>query len=59
MRQCLQTGTPFGNYRFREQIEQMLGRKVDFSKRGRPKKLGENGDQEGQPPAVQIPLEGV
>jgi putative transposase len=37
MQQCLQTGTPFGNDRFREQIEQTLGRKVGFSKRGRPK----------------------
>jgi len=59
MRQCLQTGTPFGNDRFREQIEQTLGRKVGFSKRGRPKKPGEEGDTEGQLPAVQMSLDGV
>ncbi len=34
---CLQTGTPFGNDRFREQIEQVLKVKVGQSRRGRPK----------------------
>ena len=35
---CLQTGTPLGNGRFREQIETALGRKVGQSQRGRPRK---------------------
>jgi len=38
VRACLQTGTPLGNDRFREQIEQTLGVKVGYSARGRPKK---------------------
>jgi putative transposase len=38
VRECLQTGTPLGNHRFRTEIEQALGRKVGFPKRGRPKK---------------------
>ena len=45
MRKCLQTGTPFGNDRFREKIEQTLGRKVGFSQRGRPKKPREDSDK--------------
>jgi len=35
---CLQTGTPFGNDRFRAQIEQALDVRVGYSTRGRPKK---------------------
>jgi len=37
LRQCLQTGTPLGNDRFREQIEATLQVKVGQSKRGRPR----------------------
>jgi putative transposase len=39
VRSCLQTGTPLGNDRFRLQIEQALGVRVDYSRRGRPKNL--------------------
>jgi putative transposase len=38
LRACLQTGTPLGNDRFREQIEQALNVRVGYSSRGRPKK---------------------
>ena len=38
LRDCLQTGAPLGNDKFREQIEATLGRKVGASRRGRPKK---------------------
>ena len=37
LRASLQTGTPLGNDRFREQIEQQLGRKIGYSHRGRPR----------------------
>lgn len=37
LRVCLQTGTPLGDDRFREQIEQTLDRKVGFARRGRPR----------------------
>jgi putative transposase len=37
VRSCLQTGTPLGNDRFRLQIEQALGVRVGYSRRGRPK----------------------
>ena len=37
VRACLQTGTPLGNDRFREQIEQALDRKVGNARRGRPR----------------------
>jgi putative transposase len=47
MRECLQTGTPLGNDRFHVQIEQVLGRSVGFSKRGRPKKPAEEKDAAG------------
>jgi putative transposase len=43
VRACLQTGTPFGNDRFREQIQRTLGRKVGYSKRGRPVKSADDG----------------
>lgn len=36
-RAALQTGTPLGNDRFRSEIESQLGRKVGFSRRGRPR----------------------
>ena len=42
IRACLQTGTPLGNDRFREQIEQALQVKVGYSRRGRPQKSKEN-----------------
>ncbi|WP_157753632.1 hypothetical protein [Ghiorsea bivora] len=32
------TGTPFGNDRFKQEIEAVLGKKVGQSKRGRPAK---------------------
>jgi len=51
LRACLQTGTPFGNGRFTEQIEQTLGRKVGFSKRGRPKKPPGSKDKRDPSPA--------
>jgi len=35
-RDALQTGTPLGNDKFREQIESVLKRKVGYSRRGRP-----------------------
>lgn len=38
LRAALQTGTPFGNDRFREQIENILERKVGYLHPGRPKK---------------------
>jgi len=37
IRSCAQTGTPLGNERFRAQIEQMTGRRVGQSCRGRPR----------------------
>lgn len=37
LRACLQTGTPLGNDRFRAQIEQALGTRVGYNRRGRPK----------------------
>jgi len=39
---CLQTGMPFGNDRFRRQIEQTLGRKVGYARRGRPRRPDDN-----------------
>jgi putative transposase len=38
IRACVQTGTPFGDDRFRRQIEHELGVKVGYSTRGRPSK---------------------
>ena len=38
VRECLQTGTPFGDEGFRDQIESTLGRPVGYAKRGRPRK---------------------
>ena len=38
IRACLQSGTPMGNERFKQQIESTLGRSVGELKRGRPAK---------------------
>jgi putative transposase len=38
IRDCMQTGTPLGNERFREHIEATLGKCVGRTQRGRPKK---------------------
>lgn len=38
IRDSVQTGTPLGNEKFKEQIEKLLGLKVGHSHRGRPKK---------------------
>ena len=40
MRAAVQTGTPLGNDRFREKIEQTLQRSVGHPRRGRPDKAG-------------------
>jgi len=37
LRSAVQTGTPLGNDRFKEEVEQLLGVKVGYAKRGRPK----------------------
>ncbi len=39
MHACLQTGTPFGNDRFREQIERTLGCDLGYARRGRPRRV--------------------
>ena len=49
LRNALQTGTPLGNDRFRDQIELALGRKVGLMRRGRPKKDGEKGHPLAEP----------
>jgi hypothetical protein len=60
MRDCLQTGTPFGNDVFREEIERTLGKSVGFSIRGRPRKPPSEGDAENRTPdAQQLPLSGI
>jgi len=41
IRATVQTGTPLGNERFKQQIEQTLHRKVGQSHRGRPEKIAE------------------
>ena len=41
IRATVQTGTPLGNERFKQQIEQTLHRKVGQSRRGRPEKIAE------------------
>jgi len=58
MRECLQTGTPLGNDRFRVRIEQLLGRSIGFSRRGRPKKPADDGDKDGRNLPGQQPLTG-
>ena len=51
IRACLQTGTPLGNDRFRDEIERALGVKVGYASRGRPKKVRDDrGLPEGQMP---------
>jgi len=52
IRACLQTGTPLGNDRFRDEIERALGVKVGYASRGRPKKVRD----ESGPPDGQMPL---
>ncbi len=37
LRSAVQTGTPLGNDRFKQEVEQLLGVKVGYAKRGRPK----------------------
>ena len=37
IRQTTQTGTPLGGEKFRQQIEELLGVKTGYAKRGRPK----------------------
>jgi len=59
VRECLQTGTPLGNDRFRAQIEQALGRPVGYSRRGRPKKPIEEDGTENRGVAKQLPLKGA
>jgi hypothetical protein len=59
MRECLQTGTPLGNDRFRIQIELALGHLVGFSRRGRRKKPGEEAATESGISAKQLSLKGV
>ncbi len=58
-RECLQTGTPLGNDRFRVQIEQALGRPVGLSRRGRPKKPVAEDGTESRSSAKKLPLKGV
>lgn len=43
IRATVQTGTPLGNDRFREEVEHALGCKVGQARRGRPRKTGEKG----------------
>jgi putative transposase len=59
VRECLQTGTPLGNDRFRVQIEQALGRPVGFSRRGRPKKPVAEDGTANRSSADQVPLKGL
>jgi len=40
IRNAVQTGTPLGSERFREQVESLLGKKVGYAQRGRPKNSG-------------------
>jgi putative transposase len=40
IRTSVQTGTPPGNDRFRDQVEEAMKRKVGYAKRGRPRKKG-------------------
>ena len=37
LRSAVQTGTPLGNDRFKKEVEKLLGVKVGYAKRGRPK----------------------
>lgn len=43
IRAAVQTGTPLGNERFKQEIEQTLRRRVGQARRGRPKKIAEKG----------------
>ncbi|MGH8399277.1 MAG: transposase [Gammaproteobacteria bacterium] len=42
IRAAVQTGTPLGNARFKQQIEQALKRRVGHARRGRPMQQGKN-----------------
>ncbi|MDQ7001329.1 MAG: transposase [Ghiorsea sp.] len=44
IRASLQTGTPLGNDRFREEIEGILGKKIGQTRRGRPPRLLKGSD---------------
>jgi putative transposase len=39
IQQTTQTGTPLGSEKFRKEIEELLGVKTGYSRRGRPSKL--------------------
>lgn len=58
IRECLQTGTPLGNDRFRETIEATLGKRVGWTQRGRPKRTidepEDTPDATGQQPLAEI-----
>jgi len=47
IRSCVQTGTPLGNDHFRAQIEEMTGRRVGQSHRGRPRIRPGEEDEKG------------
>jgi putative transposase len=57
MRDCLQTGTPLGNERFRDEIERVVGRRVGQTTRGRPRKLPASDVQ--APPGLQQLIKGL
>ena len=38
LRSAVQTGTPLGNNKFKGDVEKLLGVKIGYAKRGRPKK---------------------
>jgi len=37
LRSAVQTGTPLGNDRFKKEVEQVLGVKIGYAKRGKAK----------------------
>jgi putative transposase len=39
LRAAVQTGTPLGNNKFKEEVEQLLGVKTGYLRRGRPKEV--------------------
>jgi len=39
LRSAVQTGTPLGNDRFKGEVEELLGMKVGYARRGRPKNI--------------------
>jgi len=56
IRSAWQTGTPLGNDRFRDKIEEKLKCKVGYSRRGRPKRL--EPDEDGVDTDT-LPLKGI